>query len=77
LPIFEKLKTDSNLYVRKSVANVLRNASRKNPDFVLDLCKRWAVLKNSNTRWIIKDGLRKLKESRPKEAKEILDLIAD
>ena len=31
LPILETLRTDPELYVRKSVANVLRNASGKHP----------------------------------------------
>jgi len=76
-PVIEKLKSDSNIYVKKSVANVMRNASRKNPEFVLNLCKKWIILKDTNTNWIIKDGLRKLKESRPKEVDGILNLIGE
>ncbi|MFH1127028.1 MAG: DNA alkylation repair protein [archaeon] len=72
LPVIEKLKTDENLYVKKSVANVLRNASRYNSGFVLGLCKNWAFLKNKNTDWIIKGGLRKLKESHSKQVDDIL-----
>lgn len=75
LPVIEKLKTDENLYVKKSVANVLRNASRYNPDFVLALCKKWADVKNKNTNWIIKDGLRKLKESHSKQVSGILNSL--
>jgi len=76
IPIIEKLKTDSNIYVRKSVANVLRNAGRRNPEFVLDLCRKWSTLKNPNTNWIIKDGLRKLSDSHFKEANDILSSIS-
>jgi 3-methyladenine DNA glycosylase AlkC len=54
----------------------LRNASKRNPEFVLDLCKKWVLLKNPNTNWIIKEGLRKLKESHPKEVEEILNLLS-
>lgn len=73
LPIIELLKTDENLYVKKSVANILRNACRKSPEWVLTLCKKWISVKNPHTNWIIKDGLRKLKSSHPKEVKKILD----
>ncbi|MFH1275570.1 MAG: DNA alkylation repair protein, partial [Candidatus Woesearchaeota archaeon] len=75
LPIIEKLKKDDNLYVKKSVANVLRNASRYDPDFVLDLCKKWLKVGDSNTNWIIKDGLRKLKTTHTKEVQYIISSI--
>ena len=72
IPILEHLKADSNLYVRKSVGNVLRNAGNYDPDFVLSVCSQWATLHNTNTNWIIKDGLRKLKTTRPAEVERIL-----
>lgn len=71
----KKLKADDNLYVKKSVDNVLRNASRNDPNFVVNLYKKWVRLKNPHTNWIIKEGLRKLKETNEKEASEILNLI--
>lgn len=71
-PVLEMLRADPELYVKKSVANVLRNASGKHPDFVLGLCRQWARSRNSHTRWIVKDGLRKLKSSRPREVTAIL-----
>ena len=71
-PVLEMLRADPDLYVKKSVANVLRNASAKHPDFVLGVCRQWARSSNSHTRWIVKDGLRKLKGLRPREVAEIL-----
>ncbi len=59
-PVIEGLNTDDNLYVKKSVANLLRNASRKNPDYVIELCKKWEKINNDNTKWIIKEGMKKL-----------------
>ena len=55
-PVLQTLRADPALYVKKSVANVLRNASGKHPEFVLDICRMWARSKNSDTRWIVKDG---------------------
>jgi len=72
LPVIEKLKKDDNLYVKKSVANVLRNASRYAPIFVFELCKKWTLLKNPNTNWIIKESIKKLP---PEQQKKILSLI--
>lgn len=73
--VLEKAKTDTSLYVKKSVANVLRNASKRNPDFVLNLCRTWLNLRNPNANWIIRNGLRKLKKTRPSEVKEVLEKL--
>jgi 3-methyladenine DNA glycosylase AlkC len=70
--ILEQLRSDEALYVKKSVANVLRNASRAHPDFVLSLCRRWAATSNPHTRWIVKDGLRKLRSMGSREAEAIV-----
>ena len=75
LPVIENLKTDDSLYVKKSVAALLRAISKKNPEFVLDLCRKWVRVKNPNTNWIIKNGLRKIVECRSEEVKEILNLM--
>lgn len=74
-PILETLRTDPELYVKKSVANVLRNASRKHPEFVLNICRHWSRSRNPHTRWIVKDGLRKLKGSSPGHVAAILETL--
>lgn len=76
-PVLEKLKTEENLYVRKSVASCLRNAGRKHPDFVLELCRKWARLGNRNTNWVIRNGLRKIKESHPRKAGAVLKILKE
>jgi len=72
LPVFEKLKTDDSLYVKKSVAALLRAISKKNPEFLLDLCRKWARLKNKKTNWIIKQGIKKLSEEQQEELNSLL-----
>ena len=74
-PVLETLRTDPELYVKKSVANVLRNASGKQPEFVLSICRQWARSSNPHTGWIVKDGLRKLKTSRPGDVAAILETL--
>jgi 3-methyladenine DNA glycosylase AlkC len=71
-PVLEALREDPALYVKKSVANVLRNATRTQPDFVLRLCAEWAQSMNPHTRWIIRDGLRRMKAIRPSDTARIL-----
>jgi 3-methyladenine DNA glycosylase AlkC len=74
LPVIEKLKTDDSLYVKKSVVALLRAISKRNPEFVLDLCRKWGRLKNKNTDWIIKQGIKKLSE---KQQEELISLLGE
>jgi len=67
IPILENLKSDSELYVKKSVANNLNDISKDHPDLVLSICKKW-IGKNENTDWIIKHGLRTLLKKGNKSA---------
>jgi 3-methyladenine DNA glycosylase AlkC len=73
--VLELLRSDPSLYVRKSVANVLRNAGKRHSKFVLDLCRRWAKASDAHTAWIIKDALRKLRETEPVQVERILDSL--
>lgn len=76
-PVLESLRGDTELYVKKSVANLLRDASAKHPEFVLALCREWARSQSPDTRWIVKEGLRKLRTSHPREADAILAGLGD
>ncbi|QBB71235.1 DNA alkylation repair protein [Pseudolysobacter antarcticus] len=58
-PILENLKTDTSLYVRKSVANHLNDIAKDHPDWVLDRIESWS-LENRHTAWIAKHALRTL-----------------
>lgn len=75
-PVLHALRADPDRYVQKSVASVLRNATRKQLPFVLELCSEWAESRDANTRWIIKDGLRKAAVAAPRETARILKSIA-
>lgn len=57
--ILEILNTDTELYVKKSVANHLNDISKDNPDYMLRLINKWDK-KNAHTSWIIKHASRTL-----------------
>ena len=66
LPLLEKLKDDSELYVRRSVANHLGDIAKDHPAVVFDVCRKWlAEIKGfkdqtqaKNRRWIVRHALR-------------------
>lgn len=74
-PILERLRADPDRYVQKSVANVLRNATGRHPEFVLAVCDEWARSATPETRWIIRDGLRKMRTQRPDDVARVLASI--
>jgi 3-methyladenine DNA glycosylase AlkC len=60
LPILERLKADESESVRRSVANNLNDISKDNPQFVLDVLRRWAEHDTAEIRWVIRHALRTL-----------------
>lgn len=66
LPLLEKLKDDSELYVRRSVANHLGDLAKDHLDLVVETCTRWLeesqtmkdAGKAKNRRWLIRHALR-------------------
>lgn len=57
--ILEILNADTELYVKKSVANHLNDISKDNPDYMIGLISKWDK-KNTHTSWIIKHASRTL-----------------
>jgi len=59
LRILEHVRSDPSLYVRKSVGNWLNDAAKYQPDWVRQVCERWA--RESPTRetlWTVGHGMR-------------------
>ncbi|PIE78379.1 MAG: DNA alkylation repair protein, partial [Candidatus Delongbacteria bacterium] len=58
LPILENLKSDKSKYVQDSVGNWLNDASKSEPNFVIELCEKWKnELPTQETEKIIKRAL--------------------
>lgn len=57
--ILETLKTDEELYVKKSVANHLNDLSKDNTEHMLRIIKSWDT-GNMHTAWIVKHASRTL-----------------
>ncbi|WP_058302995.1 DNA alkylation repair protein [Gorillibacterium timonense] len=59
LDVLERLKADSSLYVRKSVANNLNDIAKDHPDVVLTTAQKW-IGHHPHTDWILRQGCRTL-----------------
>ncbi|TJZ52529.1 DNA alkylation repair protein [Sphingobacterium olei] len=63
LTILEPLKEDKAKYVQDSVGNWLNDASKTQPKFVIDVCKKWGKARNTKeTSYIIKKALRTIEK---------------
>lgn len=60
LRLLEKLKTDPELVVRRSVANNLNDIAKDHPDLVVNVLRRWSKIDNDGTRWLIRHAARTL-----------------
>jgi 3-methyladenine DNA glycosylase AlkC len=65
LPLLESLKDDSELYVRRSVANHLGDIAKDHLELALDVCEAWLnqldgaeEIQAANRRWIVRHGIR-------------------
>jgi len=70
LHILEQLKSDSSLYVRKSVGNNLNDISKDNPQAVIDFVNKWSN-KDPYTDWILRKGCRSLIKAANPEVMEL------
>ncbi len=61
LPILEPLKSDGSKYVQDSVSNWLNDASKTQPNWVIEICNQWKEESPiKHTERIIKRGLRSI-----------------
>jgi 3-methyladenine DNA glycosylase AlkC len=75
-PILENLKTDNELYVRKSVANHLNDFSKDSPRHLLTLVNGWDKT-HPHTAWIIRQGCRSLLKQGDKKSMAVFNLTRD
>jgi len=72
LPLLEKLKTDPELMVRRSVANNLNDIAKDNPALVVQTLRRWKKFDDEGMQWLIRHAARTLVKQGNKEVLTIL-----
>ncbi len=68
--ILDALRSDKELYVKKSVANHLNDISKDNPDYMLSFVRSWNH-SDDNTKWIVKHASRTLIKKGDKKALQL------
>lgn len=58
LPILEALKDDSDLYVRRSVANHIGDIVKDHPRLAFELCERWLEDATKERKWLLRHAVR-------------------
>ncbi len=72
ITLLDKLKSDTNLMVRRSVANNINDIAKDNPEIAVATLKRWSKDKSPETKWLIKHAARTLLKQGNKGALELL-----
>lgn len=72
LRLLEKLKSDPELMVRRSVANNLNDIAKDHPDMVVKTLGRWRKITNEGTQWIIRHAARTLVKQGNREVLAVL-----
>jgi 3-methyladenine DNA glycosylase AlkC len=58
LPILEVLKDDTDLYVRRSVANHIGDIAKDHPRLAFELCERWLDGATMERKWLLRHAVR-------------------
>lgn len=74
LEILDSVMKEEEPDVKKAVSWILREITKKNPDEIAKFLMKFAKASPSkNTKWIIKDGIKKLSNNDQKKILELLD----
>lgn len=58
IPILEHLKSDQDLYVRRSVANHVGDIAKDHIDLAMNLCESWVPGASDELKWVIRHAVR-------------------
>lgn len=72
LQLLDKVMKEEDKDVKKAISWALREITKKDPEAVFNFLQKWAKTKDKNTRWIIKEGMKKLQKEKQEEIKSLL-----
>ncbi|KAA0007712.1 MAG: DNA alkylation repair protein [Thermoplasmata archaeon] len=75
LEFLNKTMREKDRDVKKAISWALREVTKKDPKSVFKFLQKWAKVDNKNTKWIIKEGMKKLLEKEQKELKSLITKV--
>jgi 3-methyladenine DNA glycosylase AlkC len=75
LELLELLKDDSELLVRRSVANNLNDIGKDNPAALIETCRRWMSDATPERSWLVRHALRSAVKRGEPEALQLLGFL--
>jgi 3-methyladenine DNA glycosylase AlkD len=72
LQFLNEVMKEEDKDVKKAIGWALREITKKDPESVFEFLQRWAKVKDKNTKWIIKDGMRKLGDKEQEKLKTLI-----
>ncbi|MBW1972357.1 MAG: DNA alkylation repair protein [Deltaproteobacteria bacterium] len=73
LDFLDIIMKEEDKHVKKAIGWALREITKKDSGSVFDFLLKWSKINDKNTRWIVKDGMKKL----PKNEQEKLNSLFD
>ncbi len=77
LALLDLLKDDSELYVRRSVANNLNDIGKDNPDVLIRTAQQWMRRASTEREWLVRHALRSMVKAGDARALAILGFGGD
>jgi len=69
LEFLDKTMLEEDKDVKKAIGWALREITKKDEQAVYEFLKKWAKVNNKNTKWIIREGMKKLSPQKQSELK--------
>jgi 3-methyladenine DNA glycosylase AlkD len=72
LKLLNKAMKEEDRDVKKAISWALREITKKDPKSVFEFLQKWAKVDNKNTKWIIKEGMKKLAKKEQEKLKSLI-----
>jgi 3-methyladenine DNA glycosylase AlkD len=72
LQLLDGVMKEKDKDVKKAIGWALREITKKDPKSVFEFLKKWAKTKDENTKWIIKEGMKKLSNKEQEKLKSLI-----
>lgn len=66
LELLDEAMREKDKDVKKAIGWALREITKKDPKSVFEFLQKWAKLEDKNTKWIIRNGMKKLAKEKQK-----------